>query len=440
MGSQVKITLIGAGSGQFSLGIVRDLCLTEGLRGSTVSFMDINKERLDAVRVVATKFASEVGMDLEFESTLDRRAALKDADFVINSAMVIGWDKRRPTLELCRKHGYYRGVNVGSYYQFKLFMDIIHDMEDVCPNAWYIQSANPVFDGTTLISRLSKIKAVGLCHGQSAALHIAKTIGLDPAKVEYQCYGINHFIWLTKFTCDGKDAYPALNDWIAKRAEDYWASPECDISADLGPKAVDVYRRVGLFPIGDTVTPGGGSSLSYYHADKETEVKWKEDPDFWFDRHIDRVGNKVDDIIKVAYDADVKATSVFPTTRTDESNVAIINAIANDQPRIFQVNILNRGSVPGVADDVAVDIPGLVSAAGIQGLVLDPLPPAIACLMQEKIINMERGLAAYLNRDKNLLLEMVLANPFTRTVDQAKAVLDDLLDLPWNAGLKDYYR
>ena len=440
MARQVKITLIGAGSGQFSLGIVRDLCLTEGLRGSTVSFMDINKERLDAVHAVATKFAAEVGMDLEFESTLDRRAALTGADFVINSAMVVGWDKRNSAAEVCRRHGYYRGVRLGSYHQFKLFVDIIHDMEDVCPNAWYIQSANPVFDGTTLISRLSKIKAVGLCHGQNAVLKIAETIGLDPAKVAYQCYGINHFIWLKKFTCDGKDAYPALNDWIEKRAADYWASPECPISDDLGPKAVDVYKRVGLFPIGDTVTPGGGSSLHYYHADKETELKWKEDPHLWFDRHIGRVNSRVNDIFTVAADPRVRATSYFPTAPSHESNVAIINAIANDQPQIFQVNVANRGSVPGVADDVAVDIPGLVSAAGIQGLVLDPLPPAITCLMQEKIVNMERGLAAYLNRDRKLLLEMVLANPFTRSVDQAKAVLDDLLDMPSNAELKEYYR
>lgn len=441
MSRDIKISIIGAGSGQFSLGIVRDLCLTEGMWGSTISFMDINAERLDAINDVAGRYARELDADLTFEKTLDRRESLQGADFVINCAMVQGWWMLDVYRKIARKHGYPQPARLGSYYQFKLFMDIIHDMEEVCPDAWYIQSANPVFDGCTLITRQSEIKTVGLCHGyHGGKYHIAKALGLDWDKVEAQAYGVNHLIWMTKLMVDGEDAYPILDDWIENKAEDFWASPECGVSDDMGRKAVDVYKRLGVFPVGDTVTPGGGSYFHWYHADKETEERWQEDPEAWFARHIKHVSHSVEEFKRVASDPSLRATDVFPPKRTLETNVSIIDAIVNDQPKIFQVNIPNEGSIPSLRDDVVVEIPALVSAAGMQGLHMGDLPPAAMSHVMERVVRMERNVAAYLNADRRLLFEMVLTHPWTRTVEQAQAVFDELISLPENRELNEYYR
>ncbi|MBN1979199.1 MAG: alpha-glucosidase/alpha-galactosidase, partial [Anaerolineae bacterium] len=86
--SSVKVTIIGAGSVVFSLGLVKDLCLTKGLAGSQVSFMDINEERLDIIYRLGARYAEDLGADLRFERTLDRAESLQDADFVINTATV----------------------------------------------------------------------------------------------------------------------------------------------------------------------------------------------------------------------------------------------------------------------------------------------------------------------------------------------------------------
>jgi alpha-galactosidase len=437
----VRISIVGGGSGQFSLGIVRDLCALEGLSGSSVSFMDVNAERLDAVHAVATRFAAERGADLTFEKTTDRRESLRGADFVINSAMVVGWDKRVVSQEVARRHGYRRGIYLGGLHQFELFMGVIRDMEELCPDAWYVQSANPVFDGCTLITRRSPIKTVGLCHGfHGGVRRVARALGLDPAEVSAEAFGVNHCIWLTKLWHRGQDALPLLDEWVETKAEAYWASPQCDISDHMGPKAVDVYRRLGLYPIGDTATPGGGSYFRWYHADAETERRWQEDPDGWFDRHVSRVSGRVDDVARLAADPAARVTDVFPPTPTGETNVTIIDAIANDRPGVFQVNIPNRGCIPGIADDVVVEIPALVSARGIQGIRTGDLPRRIMCHVQEKILAMERNLEAFESRDPNALLEMVLANPSTRTVEQARAVLDDLLALPFNRAVADYFK
>ena len=436
----IKISIIGAGSGQFSLGIVRDLCLSPGLWGSTVSFMDIDEARLERVHNVAARYTAELGADLRFEKTLDRRESLDGADFVINTAMVVGWDSLRLMERVTAQHGYPQTIYIDDFQQFILFLAIIRDMEVLCPDAWYIQSANPVFEGCTLITRHSAIKSVGLCHGFHGGVRkIARTLGLDPEQVEAQAYGINHCIWLTKFFYQGRDAYPLLDEWIERQARDYWASPSCGVSDEMGPKAVDVYRRVGLFPVGDTATPGGGSYFRWYHADRETERRWQEDPTAWYDRHVQHVGEQVAALAQAAGALTVKVTEVFPPERTFETNVAIIDALVNDRPAVFQVNIPNQGAIPSIADDVVVEIPALVSGAGIQGLHVGDLPRPALCHVLDKIVMMERELEAFRTRRRELLLEWVLANPWTRTIEQAQGVLEALLALPFNAALAAYF-
>jgi len=440
MAVNAKISLIGAGSGEFSLGIVRDLCMTDSMWGTTVSFMDIDEERLDAIHNVASRYTAELGADIQFEKTLDRRESLDGADFVINTAMVGGWRGWDDARAILAKYGYQRRIRLGSFHQFKLFMDIIHDMEELCPDAWYIQSANPVFDGTTLITRESDIKAVGLCHGHHGVRQIARLLGLDPDKVQAQSYGVNHFIWLKKFYYEGRDVYPLLDAWIENEAEAFWAGPDCGISDGMGRKAVDVYKRVGLFPIGDTVTPGGGAKFDVYHRDLETAQRWQEDPHGWMERHIKHVFTAVEKFKEVAADQSTKVTEAYPPKRTLESNVSIIDAIANDKPTVFQVNIRNDGAVPGIADDVAVEVPGLVSAAGIQGIRMEPLPRPILVHTLEEIMRMERNVQTFQSRDRGMLLEMLLLHPETRSPEDAKACLEEILDLPFNADMAEWYQ
>ena len=198
MSSSVRIGIIGAGSAQFSLGLVKDLCLTERLAGSQVCFMDLSPERLDMVHKLAVRYASEMGTDLSFESTTDRGICLREADFVINTAYVKGHDHEWAMRDIAARHGYYYdGVQLGDYYQLKLALDIARDMEDICPDAWLIQSANPVFNCCTLISRETSIKTIGLCHGHYGYREIAETIGIDPGRVTYQAPGFNHNLWLS---------------------------------------------------------------------------------------------------------------------------------------------------------------------------------------------------------------------------------------------------
>jgi alpha-galactosidase len=446
MSRPVKIAVIGAGSAEFSLGLVKDLSLTPTLSGSHVSFMDIDPERLDMIYDFATRYADEVDADLTFGKTTDREASLRDAEFVINTAFVQGHYHARAAREVAAKHGYYYGgVHLGSWYQLRLMLDVARDMERICPDAWLIQSANPVFTGSTLMTRETGIKVCGLCHGHYGYAGVARTIGLDPRKVTWQAPGLNHNIWLTHFYYEGKDAYPLIDEWIETKGEEYWdthvASGTHDIQ--MSRSAVHQYKMYGLFPIGDTPRRGGW----WYHTDIDTKKHWYGQPwggpDTELARPIfvERLEKRIADMSQLTGDPKASVSEFFGREKTREQQVPIIDGLVNNVEYRAQVNVRNDGALPGIPDDVAVEVPAIVNQNGIQPLRVDPLPPKIMweCIWPE-ILEMERNLLAFKTGDKSILLFNAMESHQTRSYDQAVAVLEDLLDMEANAEMNRFFR
>jgi len=447
----IKISLIGAGSAVFSLNLIRDLCLTPNLAGSTISFMDINEERLDAAHKLCQRYAMEVGIELDLEKTVDREESLQDADFVINTALAAGHHRLREGLSVARSHGYRFG---GSYhimhdeafwinfYQLRLFESIVSDILAICPHAWYIQVANPVLAGITyLVRRYKEAKIVGLCHGFGGVYHLAHALGLDREHVTFEIPGVNHFVWLTHFHYRGRDAFPLVDEWIEKGAPKYWET--CHSSSGLGPKAVDLYKRFGAFPIGDTCTPGGGTWPWWYHTDAETEQRWIEDPYQWWEGgYFPHGEEQVVRIDRVAEDTSTRVTEVFPPRQSGEVMVPLVESIACDIPRVLITNILNTGDfVPGIPRDFEVEIPTLVSKRGIQGIKTDGLPgPLISYALRDRVAPVEVELEAYEKGSRELLLQLLLMDPWTRSQEQAKDLLEDILALPVHEDMRQHYR
>ncbi|TET12541.1 hypothetical protein E3J84_01445 [Candidatus Aerophobetes bacterium] len=366
--ANVKISVIGAGSAVFSLNLIKDLCLTPNLKGSTISFMDTNEERLCTVYAICRRYADEMKTELKLEKTLHRRESLKNADFVINLALAAGHERLREGWSIAHKHGYRFGGSYHivhdesfwvSFYQFKLFESIINDMLEICPDAWYIQLANPVLAGITCLARkYKKANIVGLCHGYAGIYHIAEVLGLKREGISFQIPGVNHFVWLTHFYYKGEDAYPILDNWIEKEALKYWE--ECSSSDEMGPKPVDIYKRFGVFPIGDTANPGGGTWPWWYHVNDETEKKWKENPRKWYNEYFIGGEEGIKEMAKVSKDTSIKLASIFPPEKSDEITVLLVESIACDIPRVLQVNIPNRDNfVPGLPQDLKLKSPHL---------------------------------------------------------------------------------
>lgn len=439
MPKAVRIAVIGAGSGTFSLGLVKDLCLTPNLRGSTVAFMDIDADRLDTVHKLAGRYADELGTQMTFEKTTDREAALKDADFIINTASAKSHHAQRRERELAGEHGYYYGgTNLHERHEnFDLMLAVARDIERICPKAWLIQSGNPVFDGCTLMHReVPNTKVIGLCHGHYGYLEVAKVLGLDPKRVTWEAPGLNHQIWLTQFKYDGEDAYPLLETWIETEGENYWRTHVAERTHDkqMSRGTIHQYKMYGLMPIGDTPRTQPVTTNWWYHTDLETKKRWFGEPFGGPDTEIARpfyVANlekRLNQMAQAANDPKAKVTDIFGAERTREQQVPIIDALTNNVEGRFQVNWPNRGVIDGIPDDVVAEFQAIIDSTGVHPIKPTPLPKKI---MLEQVLpywlDMERTLEAYKTGDRSMLLWNVLQSHQTRSYEQAVELLDAVM-------------
>jgi alpha-galactosidase len=446
----VKISLIGAGSGAFSLSLIRDICATPRLAGSTVSFMDIDEDRLNGVHALSARLAGEKGMKLALEKTTDRRESLKGADFVINTALSAGHGHLRAGWEIARRHGYRFGQSLHimhdeafwvNFHQLRLIESVQRDILEVCPRAWYLLVANPVLAATTLLRRKYPAgRMVGLCHGWMGVLGLAGLLGLEREHLEYEMPGVNHFIWLNRFLYKGKDAYPLLDRWLEEKSGEHFLN--CGMSSHEGPKPMDIYRRYGRYAVGDTPTPGGGAWGWWYHADDATEKAWKEDPAGWYQGYFDSVAGTAGQLRAAASDPGVRPSGLVDPGSSGESMLPLIESIACDIPRTEIVNVLNEGAlVPGVPEDFEVEVPASCDGRGIRGRKTAPLPrPIVARILSDRVAPVEMELAAFGGGSRKLLLELVMMDPWTRSRPQAEAFLGEILAMPRNAEMARHYR
>jgi alpha-galactosidase len=446
MSTEVNITIIGAGSAQFSGGIVRDLCVNPGLHGSHVTLMDIDRHRLAMVARMAERLSEELGAGLSFSQTTDRATALQGADFVLNTAQVGGHSWTEAQRSLAEKHGYYRGAGLHGFGQAAFFLEVARDIARICPNAWLIQSANPVFEGCTLMRRETGIKVLGLCHGHYGYRDIARVLGLDLAHVSAQMPGFNHWIWMTDFRYRGQDAYPLLDEWIETEAEAYWA--RTDATRTYGDNqmtraAIHQYRLFGLMPIGDTPRAGGW----WYHVDLATKKRWYGhlggfDSQIGWQQYLDDMGRNVARVERVALDEATPVSETFKPVQSGEQIVPIINALVNDVEGLYQVNIPNQGQIiQGFPEDLVVECQGVVSGAGIRGVSVPPFPPKLmAGAMIPRWHRAELMVQALRSGDRGLLLLYLLDDPRTRSLEQAEVLLDEWLADPRNERLARLFR
>jgi alpha-galactosidase len=448
MPKSVRLVVIGAGSAQFSLGLVRDLCLTPSLKGSTVALVDLDDKRLDTTATLARRYSAELGVDLHFETTVDREAALVGADFVINTALSGGHGREEAERHLLDRGGYYRGLHPGEgfFHQFDLMLAVARDIERICPDAWLIQSSNPVYDGCTLMTRETGVKVVGLCHGPFGGIReIAKVLELDYDDITFEAPGVNHCVWLTDFRYRGGNAYPLLDKWIETKSAAFWRdySPKF-YETQLSPAAIHMYRFYGLLPLGDT-SRAIWPEAWWYNTDLETKRNWWGptggfDSEIGWQQYLNNLTAGVARIQDAANDQSARVSDLFPPQHSGEQIVPIIDALANDNRGNFIVNVPNSGALSGIPDDVVVEVRALVDGGGIRPLTTPRLPDKVmfgAVLPQW--IAMERRIAGYRHRDPDFIMQYLLAEHRTTSLEHAQSTVQSILSMPGNEAMARHF-
>ncbi len=432
--------------------MIRDLCLMESAPGSTISLVDINKGRLDAVHDLGTRYAKEVGVDVTFEKGDDRRSALRGTDFVLNTALVGGHDYTEKVRKIGEKHGYYRGIDhrhvrfIGGFDQMKLALEIAKDMEEICPDAWLLQIANPVFEITTLLHRERKIKVAGFCDGfRSGYLQLLLALGLSPAEVDFQVAGFNHCIWLTKFFYSetGKNAYPVIDDFARNRAEDFWKEHKLGLWEEtLSPASVDAYKHFGLYPVGDS----GREFLWKYYYDLDTLKKWfgpigGTDSEIGNPLRLEDFQKNVDKLFRLSNDPKASLKAEIPPEKGLDQFSDFIDAIHLGREKRLVINVLNKGAISQVPDDVAVEVPVVMKDGRLYPEKIPPFPNRLLnFVLIPRMLRMEWGLEAFLSGEREMLVEILIRDPRTKSEKQARDALDEILALPEHSGLASYYK
>lgn len=502
---RVKIAFIGAGSAVWSSTIVVDFLVNERLRDRVdIWLMDIDPWRLEVIYGFTKRYIEELGVKARVYRTLDRKEAIRDADFVINSAMARGHSYYEMLREISERYGYYRGINsvewnyvsdyhtIWGYYQFKLFMEIARDIEELAPNAWFINVANPVFELSTLAFRETKVKYIGLCHGHLGYLRsavpvlgmrLAREKGIDIvskcAREDPECYfviqdlvdldelevemiGFNHVIWLTKFKYKDENAYSYIDDWIREDAERYWKTwiehTYNPFDVELSPAAIDMYKTYGLLPIGDTVRGGTWK----YHWDLKTKQYWYgpyggPDSEIGWAMYLAHLKIKQQELARAVFDFSTPISSRYRPKPSGESLVEIVDSIVNgiekDHYKLYpsipglkpikvpiQVNTLNRDVVSGVPSNVAVEVPARVSGKGTEPVVSVSLPSRVLkYVMLPRLVRAEWAIEAYLAGGREHLFNWLIVDPRTKNTKQVEEVVDAILKVPGNEEMARHY-
>ena len=413
-----KIVLIGAGSAAFAVSLLQDLIAEADFAGCTVTLVDTNVEALDRMAALAAHLFAKANAGIAVERTTDRRAALDGASFVVNAAAI---DRNRlwqHDFAVPKKHGirHTLGENGGPGGLFftlrtmPLVFDIARDIEDLCPDAQFINLSNPESRLVLGVSKYTKVKALGLCHGIFLARwFICQVLGRPEAETELTAQGLNHFQWVTEIRdkTTGEDLYPLLREREAAH------------DPSFTPLVRTLFRAFGLWPTcSDDHT---GEYLAYGWEGGENGFDFTGD-------EKGRIGFR--DLIDGVLDGTTPTPEDWFKHSWGERAVQVIGAILHNRHRFIESGVLiNRGAIPNLPPELAVEVPLSVDATGVHPIDLGPLPDACAKLLLQQASVQQIAVEAAVHGSKDLALQALLLDPVINSTTAAKAILDELWEI-----------
>jgi alpha-galactosidase len=289
-----------------------------------------------------------------------------------------------------------------------LVFDIVREMGELCPNALFLNFSNPENRIIHALGKYSKVRALGLCHGifmgQGA---VADIMGLPYEQVEVWGAGLNHSQCLLQIRDrkTGEDLYPRLRD------------KEKNFDPSFLPLTRQVFRAFGYWMtcsddhFGEYLAYGweGGEHGYDFAADERGRAE--------FSATLDRVlaGEAMPD---------------WWLTPSGERGAAAIGGIIHDKKRALESGIVyNRGVIPNLPGDAAVEVPVMADAAGIYPISLGPLPDGIAKLLTIQVQVQQLAIEAAVRGSKEIALQALLIDPVVNSASAAVKILDELWEI-----------
>lgn len=407
------ITVLGAGSTIFLKNLIGDVLLLDALRDIRINLYDIDAVRLKESYQVITSLNNTLnGNRAEIEiyhGKAERKEALKNADFVINTIQIGGYEPATVTdFSLPDKFGLRQTIGdtigIGGIFRglrtIPVMMEIVTEMEEVCPEALLLNYANPMAIVVGAIQKSSFISSVGLCHSvQVCVPHLLESLGISAENPKWKIRGINHMAWLLEIHDGKRDLYPEIKKRAAEK--------------NLREKHDDMVRFEMMKYFGYYTTESSEHFAEYtpYWIRKDAP-ELINDYNIPLNEYPRRCVQQIEEW-NVRKEELLKGASLSHE-KTHEYGADIISAVVTDTPFRFHGNLLNApGYISNLSREAVVEIPCLADRNGVQGVFAGALPPQCAALNMTNINVHRMTIEAALTRSRDAVYQAALLDPHT---------------------------
>ncbi|ADL69819.1 glycoside hydrolase family 4 [Thermoanaerobacterium thermosaccharolyticum DSM 571] len=421
----LKIATIGGGSSYTPELVEGFIKRYDELPVKDLYLVDIEegKEKLEIVGNLAKRMVEKAGVGINIHLTLDRREAIKDADFVTTQFRVGLLDARIRDEKIPLKYDVIGQETTGpggfakAQRTIPVILDICKDIEELSPNAWLINFTNPSGIITETVLKHTNVKTIGLCNVPIGMVYgVAEMLDVDVERVSIDFAGLNHLVWGTHIYLDGEDITERLIDSFAGGK-----SMSMKNVPDL-PWEPEFIKSLGMFPC--------PYHRYYYLTDKMLEEEKKEAAT------VGTRGEQVKKLEKELFELykdpilNIKPPQLEKRGGAHYSDAAcsLINSIYNNKKDMHVVNVKNNGTIADLPDDVVIETNAIVDRNGAHPINIGHVSTKIRGLMQSVKAYEELTIEAGVRGDYYTALQALTIHPLVPSSTVAKKILDDIIN------------
>ncbi|WP_336989693.1 6-phospho-beta-glucosidase [Bacillus infantis] len=423
----LKIATIGGGSSYTPELVEGFIKRYHELPVSELWLVDVEagKEKLEIVGNLAKRMVQKAGLPIEVHLTLDRKEALKDANFVTTQFRVGLLDARAKDERIPLKYGVLGQETNGPGGLFKglrtipVILDICRDMEELCPDAWLINFTNPAGMVTEAVLRYSNIKkVVGLCNVPiGMEMGIAKLLDVEHSRIRIDFAGLNHMVYGLDVYLDGESVKEKVIDLLTDPQNSSFVKNVQGLGWEPS-----FLKALNVLPCPYHL---------YYYKTREMVEKDLKNSEMEGTRAevVQKLENDLFELYKDP-NLDIKPPQLEKRGGAYYSDAAVrlISSMFNDKRDIQPVNTLNNGAIASIPDDSAVEVSCIITKDGPRPIVMGDLPVPVRGLVQQ-IKSFERIAAeAAVTGDYDKAVLALTINPLVASDKLAKQIVDEMLE------------
>ncbi|KRL14615.1 6-phospho-beta-glucosidase [Schleiferilactobacillus perolens] len=421
---KIKIATIGGGSGYTPELVQGFLDRYDKMPVAELWLVDVpaGEKKLHIIGAMAKRMVAKAGVPMKIVTTMDRRAALKDADFVTTQYRVGQLPARMNDENIPAKYGLIGQETNGAgelmmgLRSIPVLIDIVHEMEELCPNAWLINFANPAGMMAEAVTHYTKwTKIMGLCNGPDNIVRdIANALNVTKDRIYVEFIGLNHLVFAKHIYLDGREVTKHVIDLVTSQQQ------RVD-NPGVGNWNTDFLQSLGVIPI---------SYLQYYWKTRQVLAEEKAAIAGEGSRAV--VAERLEQQLFHIYE-NPKLTTVPPELKKrggsgySEASCNLVYSIYADKQDMQTVNVPNNGACLDMAPDAVMELNCVISAHGALPVTTGHMPSSVAGIVQEMKAFEVAACKAAVTGDYGTALKAMTINPLVHSDVDAKKLLDEML-------------